>query len=408
MSKKWDYNIPDIDVWVEVLRVLKPGGHLLCFGGTRTFHRVAVSIEDAGFDIRDTIMWVYGSGFPKSLDVGKAIDATIITGGSSYSAMADVEDSKNAPLAEDDDSFISYGNKGSKQGKLRHGKRRTKTDSITTDAQQWQGWGTALKPAWEPIILARKPFGTTVAENVLKYGTGALNIDGCRVETEEQIANHSRSKESSKSKGKYGDSIEQPTHQTSGQVLGRFPANLIHNGSDEVVSLFPNTTSGKMKANQPRKASLKKGGYHDGMPDTATLTDTYGDNGSAARFFYCAKASKQDREAGCTTIETKQQDTGRKKGNVGGDNPRNRGVNERHNNHPTVKPTELMKYLCRLITPPSGTILDPFMGSGSTGKAAVLEGFNFIGIEIDEQYIEIARRRIDHVTPEPNPFIDGE
>jgi site-specific DNA-methyltransferase (adenine-specific) len=259
MGKAWDYDVPTVDVWREVLRVLKPGGHLLAFAGTRTQHRMAVQIEDAGFEIRDMIAWVYGSGFPKSRNL-------------------------------DGD---------------------------------WQGWGTALKPALEPITVARKPLTGTVATNVLEHSTGAINVDGCRV----------------------------------GDRTGRWPANLIHDGSDEVVGLFPQAKGATSNSSPSTNVGFTRGAK--GLDKRSG----YADDGSAARFFYCAKASKADRGDG--------------------------------NSHPTVKPTELMRYLCRLVTPPGGVVLDPFMGSGSTGKAAVLEGFRFIGIEREAEYLEIARGRIE-------------
>lgn len=267
MGKKWDYDVPEQAIWEECLRVLKPGGHLLAFAGTRTQHRMAVRIEDSGFEIRDMIAWVYGSGFPKSMDVSKAID---------------------------------------------------KIDAAA--AIQWQGRGTALKPALEPITVARKPFKGTVAANVLEWGTGAINIDGGRIGGTVETWPKSRS---------YAPGQIQPggkgeTQSTGKPPSGRWPANLIHDGSDEPTELL----------------------------------------GAAARFFYCAKAGKKDRGEG--------------------------------NTHPTVKPTDLMAYLCRLVTPPGGVVLDPFMGSGSTGKAAVREGFRFIGIEMDESYLEIAESRISH------------
>ncbi len=257
MGKRWDYDVPSVEVWAECLRVLKPGGHLLAFAGTRTQHRMAVRIEDAGFEIRDMIAWVYGSGFPKSLNL-----------------------------------------KG-----------------------DWQGWGTALKPALEPITVARKPLIGTVAENVLQHGTGAINVDGCRVGTDGGTKHNDGEKGTTKNCYGNGLFVEFGKPVIG---LGRWPANFIHDGSEEVTDLL----------------------------------------GSAARFFYCAKASKRDRDEG--------------------------------NHHPTVKPTDLMRYLCRLVTPPDGTVLDPFMGSGSTGKAAVLEGFRFIGIEREEEYCEIAKARIKH------------
>ena len=358
MGKKWDYDVPSVEVWVECLRVLKPGGHLLAFAGTRTQHRMAVRIEDAGFEIRDMIAWVYGSGFPKSLDVSKAIDkmdaaeeqqtrryrftewvrstgitskqideATGTNMGGHYTTAAsqpaimtrehleacryllgevpawveqeaDIRsvESKNFAEREVVGQKIVNGEEGTAGG-YQNGiasvrgsdisiQRQINITAPATDAaKQWQGWGTALKPALEPITVARKPLIGTVAENVLQYGTGAINVDGGRVEG------------------------------------GRWPANFIHDGSEEATDLLKDS----------------------------------------ARFFYCAKASKADRG---------------------------------ENHHPTVKPTDLMRYLCRLVTPPNGIVLDPFNGSGSTGCAAVLEGFQYIGIEREAEYIAISEKRI--------------
>ena len=296
MGKAWDYDVPGAEVWREVLRVLKPGGHLLAFAGTRTQHRMAVQIEDAGFEIRDLIAWVYGSGFPKSRNL-------------------------------DGD---------------------------------WLGWGTALKPALEPITVARKPLGGTVAANVLRHGTGALNVDGCRVGTSKQVPASVKKAPPSSHTVSIGNSTE-----TSGfdPNVGRWPANLIHDGSEEVLAEFPDGAPAKAGRTSKRGGSSWHGREGLGSPE-AIGTWPADPGGSAARFFYCAKASKADR-------------------NSGGDNT-----------HPTVKPTELMRYLCRLVTPPGGVVLDPFMGSGSTGKAAVLEGFRFIGIEREAEYLEIARGRI--------------
>jgi site-specific DNA-methyltransferase (adenine-specific) len=294
MGKKWDYDVPSEEIWRECLRVLKPGGHLLAFAGTRTQHRMAVRIEDAGFEIRDMIAWVYGSGFPKSLDVSKAIDKA-----------AGYWRGKAGEVVSDNGA-MSGGNYD----------RTPKGDPITAAAAAWQGWGTALKPALEPITVARKPLIGTVAENVLAHGTGALNVDGCRVGDEVLAAQVRGVTRMGTFEG--ADGNETP------ERIVRWPANLIHDGSEEVVGL---------------------------------LND-------AARFFYCAKASKRDRDDG--------------------------------NNHPTVKPTDLMRYLCRLVTPPNGLVLDPFTGSGSTGKAAMLEGFRFAGCELSAEYIEIARARIAH------------
>jgi DNA modification methylase len=293
MGKKWDYDVPGEDIWRECLRVLKPGGHLLAFAGTRTQHRMAVRIEDAGFEIRDMIAWVYSQGFPKSHNL-----------------------------------------KGEREG-----------------------FGTALKPSLEPITMARKPLQSTVAANVLEHGTGALNIDGCRV-GKEQRTNRGMS-----SLGVMHDDDWKP-RDVSSAVTGRWPANLIHDGSDEVMGLFPQTGISRGGNSQQINAGTGRYNWNTGtdkaVPDG--VDPGYGDSGSAARFFYCAKTSKRERGEG--------------------------------NNHPTVKPIALMRYLCRLVTPPGGTVLDPFMGSGSTGMAAEAEGFDFVGIELDPDYFAIAQQRI--------------
>ena len=406
MGKRWDYDVPSVEVWAECLRVLKPGGHLLAFAGTRTQHRMAVRIEDAGFEIRDMIAWVYGSGFPKSLDVSKAIDkrggsvagfeefrdavraamqrngvsraeltkalgnhmlSHYLTAGS-QPAVPNVKDYRiirdTLGLGHDWDHLFAEEAEREVVGQG-HRVRRESTVQIagcsdgayditapaTDAARQWHGWGTALKPAMEPITVARKPLIGTVAENVLMHKTGALNIDGCRVPTEEAIPVMQ-----STGGRKFEQTHTQPARrnqQVGVQTQGRWPANLMHDGSEEAMELL----------------------------------------GDAQRFFYCAKASKADRDEGCEGLEARN--------NMRVNAPRN-SEEEKHrtrlgNNHPTVKPTDLMRYLCRLVTPPAGVVLDPFMGSGSTGKGALLEGFHFIGIERDEAYMEIARARIGHV-----------
>lgn len=338
MGKRWDYDVPSVEVWAECLRVLKPGGHLLAFAGTRTQHRMAVRIEDAGFEIRDMIAWVYGSGFPKSLDVSKAID--------------------NAAGAEREKVLVptkpgNAATRSSSATDMQSGFTDI-SDPVTEAARQWQGWGTALKPALEPITVARKPLAGTVAENVLAHGTGALNVDGCRVETDELAGKVYNNKGDALSwGGTYGKGV------AHGNAIGRWPANLIHDGSDEVTRLM---------------------------------------TGGEARFFYTAKASKDDRDDGLEGFVPAKTNDGRK---VDADNAYQRGATLRANVHPTVKPTDLMRYLCRLVTPPGGTVLDPFMGSGSTGKAAILEGFSFIGIERESEYVEIAKARIASAQAQP-------
>lgn len=318
MGKQWDTGAVAFDVafWRECLRVLKPGAHVIAFGGTRTYHRLACAIEDAGFEIRDQIGWLYGSGFPKSHNL---------------------------------------------------------------DGEH-EGWGTALKPAWEPIVLARKPLIGTVLENMNAYGVGAINVDGCRVGAEGGGTRCSNRDEEGRCLGhpdRSGTAFGLTYHAAEAEgPLGRWPANVITDGSDEVFAAFPATAPSRK--GKPRGAASGEGW---GMTQTGA---EYDDSGSAARFFYAAKASKADRDDGCQHIT--RRDEGYE-------------VAPRKNNHPTVKPTELMRYLCRLVTPKGGTVLDPFMGSGSTGRGAVMESFNFIGIEQDAGYVEIARARIAAVTP---------
>lgn len=316
MGAKWDSALPTVDMWREALRVAKPGAHLLAFGGTRTYHRLACAIEDAGWEIRDCIMWVYGSGFPKSLDVAKAIDK-------------------------------SKGLKGEKIGERRFGKTSTGQASgwhvnhvavtgkqdvfalATDEAKQWNGWGTCLKPACEPIVIARKPLEGTVAANVLKYGTGAINIDACRVptETDEDLNGGAyRCKETHGRDDGWG--MKQGGGGTYKQPLGRFPANLIHDGSDEVLALFPDSKGalapvyGK-QGNQ--KCHTGDNGIYGHYEQRDTPMFPRNDSGSAARFFYCAKASRSERGEG--------------------------------NVHPTVKPLALMRYLVRLVTRKGGIVL---------------------------------------------------
>jgi site-specific DNA-methyltransferase (adenine-specific) len=369
MGKSWDasgiaYNQ---DLWAQCLRVLKLGGHLLAFSGSRTYHRMTVAIEDAGFEIRDQIMWLYGSGFPKSLDVSKAIDK----GEGHWRGKAGEPTSHNGAMASP-----NY-------------ERTPKGEPITPEAQRWQGWGTALKPAHEPICVARKPLTGTVAANVLEWGTGALNIDGSRVGIAGGTTRSGESTHLSPS-GAFTTG-----HQIAELNTGRWPANVIHDGSEEVLAGFPMSKSGGKKKTDVANADGLFG--FGGQPNA----DTEPSEGSAARFFYCAKASKAERNAGLEGLPEKRESDREKDDGVGGDNPRNRTNTARQNFHPTVKPLALMRYLIKLVTPPGGTVLDPFLGSGSTAVAATLEGFDWIGCEMTEDYFPIIEARVAWAVNQP-------
>lgn len=358
MGKGWDNAGVSFSksTWEKCLRVLKPGGYLLAFGGTRTYHRIACAIEDAGFEIRDCIMWLYGSGFPKSMNIGLAVDKKL----------------------GNESKVVGTGTSGSAQTHARCMNSQTKDGKdvfggeyeIKEAQNEWKGWGTALKPSYEPIIVARKPFKGSLVDNVMEYGVGGLNIDECRVNSANESA------------------------------TGRFPANTIltydENDYDEVCGGFPQSKGGSGKG-------FKKDDY--GFGETATNFGRgdfkpYNDNGSAARYFYCAKASKKDRDEGLEEFEEKNTMCDRNPELASANMPQNRSGNLRKNTHPTVKPTSLMQYLIRLVAPKGTTILDPFMGSGSTGKAVMYENkernadYKFIGIEKDAEYCKIAEARI--------------
>jgi site-specific DNA-methyltransferase (adenine-specific) len=354
MGKKWDsagiaYNI---ELWQEVLRVLKPGGHLLAFGGTRTYHRMACAIEDAGFEIRDQMQWIYGSGFPKSMDISKAIDKK-------FKAKREVIKTVKG-MGKQNPEWNGTA-KGRKENYYKPEYQLTAPAS--PEAKQWDGWGTALKPAHEPIVVARKPLSEkTIAENVLKWGTGGINIDGCRIELQEEGEDKRlggkgtwRTEKMAKNVYKGGYSGEVVTSSK----LGRFPANVI---LDEEAGKLLDEQSGILKSgalkpyqeNHQNASSYKMNRYKTFVQPA--------NKGGASRFFYCAKASKKERGEG--------------------------------NNHPTVKPISLMRYLVKLVTPPDGIVLDPFLGSGTTAIAALNTGRFFIGIEKEEKYVEIARKRI--------------
>ena len=397
MNKTWDSTgiAYSTELWQECLRVLKPGGHLLAFGGTRTWHRLAVAIEDAGFEIRDNIAWLYGSGFPKSHNISKAIDKAA-------GAEREVVGTKHSGISA-----------GSNKRNLEQGKRNKIYDQstlvdvtapATPEAQQWDGWGTALKPAHEPIVVARKPLIGTVAENVLQHGVGGLNIDASRIGTETIVNGYggipngaNNLVNSDKERNRDGETI----------VQGRWPANII---LDEYTAELLDEQSGILTSGAMN--SVTKG--HD-----EETFNTYGkqyvrrvvnqaSSGGASRFFYVAKANKRDRNEGLHELPEVlgKEMTGRAEGSAGllrvredgsiGENPYAGKSGKAKNFHPTVKPTALMQYLIRLVTPDNGIVLDPFTGSGSTGKAAILENKRFIGIELTAEYLPIIEGRLKH------------
>ncbi len=396
MGKKWDYDIPPIKVWQELLRVLKPGAHILVACGTRTQHRMAINIEDAGFEIRDVISWIYGSGFPKSHNISKAIDKA-----------AGVE-RKVIDTKEQTGAKFKLTQELIDNGGFNDPERETYDITVPTtdEAKEWDGWGTTLKPAQELFTLARKPLSEkTIAANVLRWGTGALNIDGCKISHNESIKFMSLQKDGNKvykQSGRYKNTTELKEN-------GRWPANIIHDGSDEVLGLFPDAVgwaSQKHNAFNPyggnafNKTKTKRKGNFEG----------YNDSGSAARFFYTAKAGKKERNLGLDNLEPQRKAGAEFRPNhmekaLEGDtgNPYGRW-DEIANNHPTVKPIALMRYLIRLITPPNGTVIDPYLGSGTTSMSAMFEDVNCIGGDIDDWYCEIAKHRTIFAINNPNYF----
>lgn len=387
MGKKWDKDVPAIDIWKEALRVAKPGSHLLAFGGTRTFHRLMVAIEDAGWELRDTIMWVYATGFPKSLDISKAIDKSA---GAERETVGEYAwpDGKPRDTKTHSVERMAFCDVASKKG----ANDRSKSAPSTTAAKQWEGWGTALKPAYELIIVARKPLVGTVAQNVLMFGVGGMNIDACRVETSEKLGRPIGSGE----RNVFSSSVGKRGMRSGDEATGRFPANLIHDGSEEVTSLFPESKSGGSDGIRSESENYSMSGKNYARETAGGQPPSIG---SAARFFYCAKARPSERNIGDGEPRVKQgQFTN---SNWSGEEifdgkplPRVR------NTHPTVKPIALMRYLCKLVTPIGATVFDPFMGSGTTGVGAILEGMNFIGIEKEAEHLATSEVRLAHAAKE--------
>lgn len=443
MGKEWDRTgvAFKVEVWRECLRVLKPGGHLISFGGSRTYHRMACAIEDAGFEIRDQIIWMYGSGFPKSLNIAQSIEKQIRRINIDNSEKLELfwkdinlSNSELAKICNVSPALVLMWKKGERRmqerefnllkdylklnkdcekieifnflpdnreldfikensmvgwntDKEKQDFKDLEVKKIEDDnAKKWSGWGTALKPSHEPMVLARKPLTEkTVSQNVLKWGVGGINVDECRVlysETNKHIPQILQNKREVNSKKTMFDGQSLLKSKTKaivgGSIEGRFPANLIHDGSEEIESVFPQTGSGNNEkpynySNKKEYENSKENSLFN-LGDKPNSPSNYNDFGSASRYFYCAKTSKKDREEGLEKIGDK-----------------------RANNHPTVKPTELMQYLIKLITPNGGTILDPFNGSGSTGKAAALlnRDYKYIGIELVEEYVKISKVRIE-------------
>jgi site-specific DNA-methyltransferase (adenine-specific) len=382
MGKSWDSSgiAYSVELWTECLRVLKPGGHLLAFGGTRTWHRLAVAIEDAGFEIRDNIAWLYGSGFPKSHNISKAIDKAA---GAERTVIGRNPNSREN--ATKDNTLYESGTVG---------KTDFITEAATDEAKAWNGWGTALKPAHEPIVVARKAVEGTVANNVLTYGTGALNIDGTRVGTETVGWNGTGRTNITATTGASFGGEPGGYNFGSGEprpVEGRWPANII---LDEFTAELLDEQTATLKGATSMSERVDRSALSSGEGELVKR-DVYGDTGGSSRFFYVAKANKRDRNEGLDELP-EQILTGRDEGQDDRQVPFKTRSNVVKNIHPTVKPTALMQYLIRLVTPEGGVVLDPFTGSGSTGKAALLENKSFIGIELTADYLPIIEGRLQH------------
>ena len=392
MGKKWDYDVPSIDIWKECLRVLKPGGTALIFAGSRTQHRMACNVEDAGFILKDTIMWLYGSGFPKATDISKQLDKGVdreVIGYDKNSAP-DLRDVGRMSKESTGIDKMSFG----QCGEIAKRKQVEITKATTPEGKLWNGWKShGLKPAYEPILVAMKPNDGSYAENALKWGVSGLNIDGGRISHNEPLKETNRKKETGNSWDKDNCGLRNnPNNIASASPQGRFPANII---LDEEAGKMLDEQSGESVSSGGKSGHT--GAYSGGYKQEhyGDMKPGLGDKGGASRFFYCAKASKSERNIGCEGLEEKKVSDGREKE---ADNAYQRGKTLRSNTHPTVKPLKLMEYLCTLTkTPTGGIVLDPFCGSGTTLMAAKLTGRDYIGIEREQEYVEIAKCRVDAV-----------
>ena len=413
MNKGWDNSgiAFQKETWQKCYEVLKPGGYLLAFGGSRTFHRIACAIEDAGFEIRDTICYMYGSGFPKSMSLSKGLEAREKLGN------AGTRNKRKIEQACDTEEYTLKQTNNGAMGEIIETTRKEYIPN-TDLAKQWQGWGTALKPSFEPIIVARKPFKGSLVDNVIKYGVGGINIDECRVGNEELHNSYAGNKNSgftsADERDEKGKGMFAGNKQGETVVNGRFPANTIltydETDFEEVCGGFPNT-----KGNGNVRHNNNDGKEYNCYSNYGNCeTKGYDDSGSASRYFYCAKASKKDRDEGLEEFAEKNgvDITGRKEnsngliwdgGKYAYGNAFAGAGSPKKNTHPTVKPTTLMQYLIRLVSPNGATILDPFNGSGSTGKAVMYENkernknYKYIGIELTEEYLPISKARIEYV-----------
>ena len=365
MNSGWDHAVPGVDFWSVIQSVCLPGSYMLAFGGTRTYHRQTCAIEDAGWLIRDCLMWVYGSGFPKSHNISIALDKVA---GADREIVGHWKPTGTARPNKDGSGHRGRASSSAYNYDPDDNVLIPITKPATPNAQTWDGWGTALKPALEPICLAQNPREGTFVDNVLKHGCGGLNVDGCRIEGGSRPAIDARGTLTPSLFGNMGGSKSIGTTDQ-----GRFPSNLLIDDSPEVIAGFPESTDG-VAGRRSKGTGIFGLGSHDHWGGYGQKSPE-----SAARFFYCAKASRAEREAGCWDVP-----------------PMSRGI---HNSHPTVKPIALMRYLLRLIIQPErNLILDPFAGSGTTGIACALAGVPCVLIEQDPHHVEIIKARIQWAT----------